>query len=275
MEISDLDEIQEGKDCGQNNANGMIRSLDNALCVLELLAAQSSEVSITYIAEHSGLHISKVFRMLNTLQARKYVTRNPYTKGFRLGLATIHLGEAAKRGINLIQQAHPILVRLSEDTRENACLTVLADNRSALIDQVSASGVGASPSSLGSQTHLYCTASGKILLGFSSAEFIEAYLSAQELSPLTPNTITDEKLLRDVLNDVRTNGFAIDDEEAWIGIRCIAYPVRDYSGKVVASIHIRGLSSQVIPEKYDYYRQHVSNAASLLSLDLGYHPFNN
>lgn len=273
MDYSVLEDMQEGKECGQDTPDGIIKSLDSALCILEVLATQTSEVSITFLAELTGLHISKVFRLLNTLQARKYVTRNPSTKGYHLGLATIHLGEAAKRGISLIQQAHPILVKLSEETRVNACLTVLADSRSALIDQVSAIGDSVSPTNLGSQTHLYCTASGKVLLAFSSAEFIEQYLLEQELIPLTPNTITDPVGLREALSQTRNNGFALDDEEAWLGIRCIAYPVRNYTGKVVASIHIRGPVSEITTLKFDFYREIVAESADQLSRQLGYYSF--
>lgn len=262
---------QSNLDSDQENNGGLIKSLNRGLRLLEILSEQSSEISNKELSEQIDMHPSTVYRLLNTLRARNYVTRNPQTKGYRLGVNIIHLGEAAKRGVDLVGQAHHAMTELADSSGLNVCLSVLAQDRCVLVHQAISSVHNPAPLKLGSQTHLYTSASGKCLLAFSPPDFIEQYLSREKLKRHTSNTITDPEILRRKLEEIRSNGYATDDEEVWIGVQCIAAPIWDYAEKLVAVVNVVGsTSNQILGERFSELKNQVCATANKISFELGY-----
>jgi IclR family KDG regulon transcriptional repressor len=258
-------------DSKQGYYNGQIKSLEHGLRLLEILSEQSSEISNKELSERLGMHPSSIYRLLNTLQARNYVARNPQTKGYRLGVNIIHLGEAAKRGVNLVRQAHHYMTILADSSGLTVCLSVLAQDRCVLVHQLMTSDRNPAPLRLGSQTHLYTSASGKCLLAFSPPEFIEQYLSKAIFKKNTPNTITDPELLFIKLEEIRSNGYATDNEEVWIGVQCIAAPIWDYSGKLAAVINVVGSTrNQILGDRFTRLKNQVCETANKISFELGH-----
>ncbi|MFC2063546.1 IclR family transcriptional regulator [Chloroflexota bacterium] len=248
-----------------------IKSLDHGLRLLEILSEQSSDISNKELSEIMGMHPSSIYRLLSTLRERNYVYQNPITKGYQLGVNIIHLGEAAKRRVNLVNMANSAMNALADSSNLSVCLNVLAQEKCVLIHQAILSGSNPAPLILGSQTQLYASASGKCLLSFSPPDFIEAYLSKGTFEKYTWNTISDSNSLRIKLDEIRKNGYAIDDEEVWLGVQCIAAPIWNYAGKIEAVINVVGsTSNQILGDQFEDLKNRLIKTASIISSQLGY-----
>lgn len=211
-----------------------IQSLARGLKILELMAASADSVGITELADELGIDKSSVSRLVQTLANHGYAEQDPQNRRYRLGPQIVRLSRNLLTRMPLRDEAKPFLRSLVDRTGECAHLAILAQNQALYIDQVE------SPSSLrvttgvGTLGPLHCTALGKSLLAFGTAVFPE------QLPAFTLRTITDSDTLRHHLEQTRRQGYAVDDEEYELGVRCVAAPVYDYRGKVVGAIGISG-----------------------------------
>jgi DNA-binding IclR family transcriptional regulator len=250
----------------------VIQTVSNALRLLETFELDE-EVGVTELARHLHLHKNNVFRLLATLQDRGWVEQSPGSERYRLGTACSKLAAAYARTHGLTRRARPVLERLARGLGETAHLAVLRGFEVVHLDGEQAPGLVVSGLRLGARMPAHCTALGKVLLGCAPPQTLEAYdrdVAAGGVSPLTAETIVDRDKLIEHLRRVATQGWALDLEETSRGLVCVAAPIQDGSGQVVASLSISGpafrldrdeLENRVGPE--------VVAAASGLSRDLG------
>jgi DNA-binding IclR family transcriptional regulator len=247
---------------------GLLRSVTNALAVLEAFSAERPELGVTELSQALGLGKSTVHRLLASLAARGYVRKNPHTERYCLGLKTFEVGaRAAGRGA-VREIAAPLLRDLMLATKETVHLGVLDEWDVVYIDKIESDQPLQMYSRVGRRAPLHCTALGKALLAFQPDEFVER-LVRRRLRAYTPVTLTDPTALRKELERVRRAGYALDNEEFAAGLRCIASPLRDHTRRVVASLGIAGPGVRFGDERLPRLAALVREAAAGASAALG------
>lgn len=223
-----------------------IQSLARGLRILDILAAAEDSVGITELAHHLEMDKSSVSRLMQTLASYGFAEQDPTTRRYRLGPHIVVLSRTLLNRIPLRDQARPFLHQLVERTGECAHLAIVAQGQVLYIDQVESSATLRVNTGIGTLAPLHCTALGKALLAFGDVP------PPEHLATFTTRTIIDRDMLRAHLDQTRRQGYAVDDEEFNYGVRCVAVPVTDYRGKVVAAAGISGPAGRMglerIPE---------------------------
>ncbi len=250
---------------------GAVQSVERALALIDLLAREQGGLTLTEICQLAGLHTSTAYRLLATLAAHGFVRRDPERRTYRLGLHLLHLGEAARAQCDLREEAAGTLQSLAHRTRELANLVVPSGNRAIYISQAHAQSelTVRMFTQVGAWVPLHCTAVGKAIIAHWPDEDLEQ-LTREGLPAHTPNTITSPERLQSELAAIRQRGYAIDDEEREVGVRCIASPVFDAEGQVVAALSISGPAGRVTPDRFAELGETVREAAARLSERLGF-----
>ncbi|HHV58124.1 MAG TPA: IclR family transcriptional regulator [Firmicutes bacterium] len=249
----------------------LVQSVNRALAILEALQAAGEGLGVTEIGTRVGLHKSTVYRLLATLARHGYVEQDPATERYSLGLKLVELGTAVLERLELRDLARPYLKRLMEASQEVAHLVVLQDGEVVYIDKVECPGPVKMYSQLGRRAPAHATAVGKVLLAFLPKAQVDAIL-ARGLPRLTPHTITDPERLRRELRLIRERGYALDNEENELGIRCVAGPIFNHTGQVVAAFSISGLALRLLPAKLEELGGLVRETSREISARLGYQP---
>ncbi len=251
--------------------NYVVQSVSHAIDVLEAFKGDKDELGVTELSSSLGLPKNNVFRLLATLELRGYIEQNKTTGNYRLGIKTFELGQVFSRRMGLIKQAHSVLEELEAKCNESAYLGVIQDGMVVYVDMVETSHPVRIVPKLGTRAPAYCTAIGKMQLACESQDEVERILDKLGLEAYTCNTITDKKKLLSHLKGVAKQGYAIDNEELEEEVKCIAMPVRDYTGQVVAGVCISG-PIQRMPDKRikNELVGQVKEAAEEISSRLGY-----
>jgi DNA-binding IclR family transcriptional regulator len=247
-----------------------VQAVGRALRLIERLADDPSGRRLADLAVESELAPSTTHRALQTLAKAGFVSQDPGTGLYRL---TGKLLEIASRGVggrSLRDEAAPCLQRLRELTGESSHLAVREGNSVLTIEVVLSEERNMVTSCVGEREALYCTAVGKVLLAFMPEEQLENSILNLEMPRLTDNTICTAAALRNDMTLVRKRGYALDWEENETGIRCIAAPVRDMTGDVIASVGITGPAIRITDDKLGELAAHVMRIAGELSTAIGY-----
>jgi DNA-binding IclR family transcriptional regulator len=215
---------------------------DRTLDVLEAVVA-AERISLPKIASECGLPHATAHRILQVLVGRGYVSR--ITRGeYRPGSTLSTLAGQAPPADLLAETARPLLKALSKTCRKHVHMGLLESDMVTYLVKLPY-GRKRIHSAEGQQLEAYCSGLGKVLLAQLRPDELDAYLSAGALVALTPKTITDQGLLRAEIVRVRQSGWAIDNEEIAVGLRCLAVPVKDAAGKTIAAISASDASSSL------------------------------
>ncbi|NLY91713.1 MAG: IclR family transcriptional regulator [Firmicutes bacterium] len=251
---------------GEETITAVIR----ALAILDLLGQSEGELGITEISQRLSLQKSTVFRLLNTLMVGEYVRQNPATKKYYLGTHLLRLGMTVLNQIELRKVAQPYLRELMAVCNEVIHLGILEQNEVIYIDKIDVDRPLSMVSRIGGKSPWYCTGLGKVLLAFSPPAVLEELLSKTKLVQFTPNTITDPARLVEHLKQIQAQGYAIDDEEHELGIRCVGVPIRDYQGSVIAALSVSGPTLRMTQDKLKQIIPVIINTGNRISKALGY-----
>lgn len=246
-----------------------VQSIDRALRILNVLAISRGALPLTDIAKQVQIPASTTHRLLATLQQHNYIRFDEIQRKYTLGLAVLSLGEAARSQIDITKEAASILETLADQVNETATLTVLQRNEAvyALMAQSRRSVSTVTP--LGSRVPLHCTAAGKTILAYLPEARRNELLNLTHKA-YTRYTITNSFQLLDELAQIRAVGVGFDRQEYELGMCCIAAPVFNHRGQVIATIGISGPSSRINPERDKELSLSVQAAAIELSSRLGY-----
>lgn len=245
-----------------------VQSLARGLQIIQKLAQSEEGLGITEIAEEFGGDKGNISRMMQTLAKYGFAERAIDGRKYVLGPQVVRLSQMLLMRTTIRGSAKIYLKQLVEQTGECAHLAILSQNQALYIDQEESPSALRVTTGIGTMAPLHCTALGKIFLAFSGAKINSA------LNPYTPRTITDQAMLDRHLDIVREQGFAIDDEEYNLGVRCIAVPVYDYRGKCVAAIGISGPTSRLLLEQMQSTTQIVVEIGKSLSAKLSFESSN-
>lgn len=250
----------------------IIQAVSHALDLLEQFHGEVDELGVTELSKRLKLHKNNVFRLLATLESRGYIEQNRATENYRLGLKSLELGQTFIKQMGLLRQAKPILEKLVGACNETSYVAIFKDGYIVYLDVVETDLTVRVVSRVGSRLPAYCTASGKVHLAHMSEEEVDALLPAKDLKPYTPNTVVDRDKLKQELRKVAEAGYAIDDEEVDIGVRCIAAPIRDYTRRIVGAVSISGPAMRFADERLEKELIPLAiQAGEELSTRLGYH----
>jgi len=222
---------------------GEIQSLARGLRILNLLAQSREEVSITQLAEVLQVDKGSASRLVATLAHYGYAEKDPVSRRYRLGPQVMILSQSLLKRLSLGEVAKPFLQQLMERTGECAHLAVAMQEKALYVDQVESPATLRVNVQVGQTAPLHCTALGKAMLAFGE-QALPSILDRH-----TPRTITTPTKLRAHLNQVRSQGYAVDDEEYEIGVRCVAVPVFGFQHQVVGAIGISGPATRMTNER--------------------------
>jgi DNA-binding IclR family transcriptional regulator len=239
---------------------------------LESLVELGSEVGLVEISQAVSLPLATVHRLLGTLIQRGYVKQNRQNRKYSLGFRALQMGSDMRQRFSLRLEARPFLQRLMQSCGESANLAVLDDGEVVYIDQAQSSRILRMFTQIGNRLPAHSTGSGKVMLAFAPLEVVEGILRRYGLSARTRHTIVDLDEFRRELERIRHNGYALDDQEHEEGVRCIAVPVRDESGQVVASLSISGPVTRLSDRHVHDIIPEVVDCGDKLSARLGFKP---
>jgi DNA-binding IclR family transcriptional regulator len=247
-----------------------VRTLDKGLLVVEHLSRMEGDIDLASLTRELKMPKTTVLRLLNTLRKHNFVQKDARSGRYSLGWALIYIGQSASRAFNLVEFAHPFLERLSRETGETANLVLLDEQSAVYVDQVISTNIIRGVPRVGTPLGLHCTAAGKVLLGWQTDEVVEQALTQSDMPVHTSKTITEPEVLRRELEKIRNRGWAVDDEESEMGGRCIAAPVFEKTGNLIASISVMGPTNRVNPETIPALSGLLVKTAEEISKALGY-----
>lgn len=222
----------------------LVKSVIKAMRIMETLIHKGSPLSISKISNKTGINISTVHRIINTLVKLGYVEQNQEGH-YQLGLHTYELADIINEDFNIKKLARPYMEEIVESCNETCNLVILENNEVVYVDQVESNNMVRMFARPGSRGPAYCTGSGKALLAFQDYEEIDDYLSEKRLKPYTENTITNPEKLKEELLEIRKRGYALDLEEMEKGVRCIAAPIIGRDEKLLGAISVSGPSTRI------------------------------
>ena len=229
----------------------IIQAVSHALDLLEQFHGDIDELGVTELSKRLKLHKNNVFRLLATLESRGYIEQNKATENYRLGLKALELGQTFIKQMGLLRQAKPILEKMVEDSNETSYVAIYKDNYIVYLDVVETNLTVRVVSRVGSRLPAYCTAAGKVHMAHMTEEELEELLGKSKFEQITPTTIASAEAMREELVKVREQGYALDDEELDLGVRCIAAPIRDYTRRIVGAISVSGPTMRVGNERIE------------------------
>jgi DNA-binding IclR family transcriptional regulator len=248
-----------------------VKILDKALRVLMLFTPEHQEWGVTTVANEVDMPKSTVHRILRVLEQHAFLTQNPDTRRFRLGVAGIELGRRAQESLELRRIALPHMERAAAVSGETVLLQVVSSegDRVVCIERVQQRRGLRLILEVGSTAPLYAGCSSKVLLAYLGDEEIEEALRA-DLHPLTSHTLTDPVQIRAQLAEIRQNGFAVSFEETDEGVGGVSVPIRDARDRVVAGLTISGPLTRVNASTAAHYVELAREAAQRIGAELGH-----
>lgn len=251
-------------------ARGGVQSLARAFAIMEEIARNRDGIGLADLSKRVGLHNSTAFHLVRTMVTLGYVRQMKDSKRYRIGRPLFALAANALDEIEMMSLATPLLEQLSRETGESAHFSVRMGDAVVVLARTSGPGAFQLTDRVGVVRPAHCTALGKIMLAALSPEQFERYLARADLKAQTPNTITGADRLQREIAEVRRLGLAIDDGEFDAEVRCVALPVRDFSGQVIGALGISGPVWRLSIETLQKRARLVRAAADRLSAEFGY-----
>ncbi|WP_125153561.1 IclR family transcriptional regulator [Clostridium rectalis] len=248
----------------------IVQSVDRSLSILEVLSDYENGLGITEISEKVNLHKSTVHRLLATLIHKGYVKQEEKANKYKVTLKLFELGNKKIQKMDITTVARPYLKELVQKTNEVVHLVVSEGTEIIYIGKEESQNTIRTHSRIGYRRPLYCTAVGKSILSYMEDERILDIWNKSKVEKLTEHTITDLKEFKKHINEVRKKGYAIDEQENEIGVRCVASSVFNYEGEVCGAISISGSIISFTEEKLGEFSKLVIEYAEKISSELGY-----
>src|SRR6266852_1031054 len=246
-----------------------LSSVATAIRLLKAFSEDDDELGISELSRRLGLAKSTVHRLAVTLVSEGLLEQDRDTAKYQLGIALFRLGALVRRRMNVSNEARPYLYDLRETVNESVHLALLDETEIMYVYNLESTHAIRMRSDIGVRKPAYCTAEGQAILAFQPAEVIDRVVAAG-LAPRTPKTLTSADKFIKALGVVRQRGCAIEDEESELGMVCIAAPIRDDSGDVVAAVGIAGPLMRLSKKSIAAFLPHVIATADLVSVRLGY-----
>lgn len=243
-----------------------IQVIERMVALLDALAEHPDPVSLKDLALATGLHPSTAHRILNDLVMKRFVDRSE-PGSYRLGMRLLELGNIVKSRINVREAALDFMRSLHRKTNQTINLSVRQGDEIVYIDRSFSERSGMQVvRAIGGRAPLHLTSTGKLFLSVDDPKTVRAYATRTGLAGQTKNSITDLAKLERELSQVRALGYARDNEELELGVRCMAAGIRDDSGRLIAGLSISAPTDRLQEE----WLEDLTNTAGQISAVLGY-----
>lgn len=247
-----------------------VQVLERVFEILDILADSDAGIGLTELAGRLKLHKSTTHRLVMVLESGRYIERNPSTGRYHLGSRLIELGLSAAAQLDVYEVARPYLRTLAEEAGETAHLAVLREGEIVSIVKAEGNQNLRTPITVGTRTPAHCTSLGKAILAFGPPERVDDFLKNRKLKAYTSKTITSPMRFKAELQAIRERGYSVDNEEREIGLRCIAAPVWNSLGEVIAAISVAGPAFRITEKRIPALSRIVIGVAGRISSSLGY-----
>jgi IclR family transcriptional regulator, pca regulon regulatory protein len=252
---------------GRRPSNDFVQSLGRGLAVIRAFGPDRTRLTLSEVAREAGLTRAAARRFLLTLVELGYVRSDG--REFSLRPRVLELGYAYLSGMTLPDVAHPHIEELVDRVRESSSVAVLDGDEVVDIVRVPAKRIMTVAVPVGWRFRAHATSKGRVLLASLSPGDLDEYLAIARLDQLTDRTVTDPARLRAVLDEVRSQGYAIVDQEMEEGIRAVAAPLRDRGGATVAAVNLSAYANRVTIEAVrDEFLPRLLDTARQIEADL-------
>ncbi len=245
-----------------------VKSAARVMDVLDVLQTHPEGMTLQVLSETLDIPKSSMHELLSTMVERKYLIQSEY-KRYTLGFKVIELGLSSLDRVNVYQIAKQHMPALVAKIEETVFMAVSSDDEIVYVNKLDCSRSVRTNTYLGCRKPMHCTALGKSILAFMSASELEKVVHRKGLPARTTRTITDYTTLIQELDKIRQQGVAYDNQEIEEGLSCVAAPIFDYSGRVVAAISTAGPTERIEQRKEEItvlLREH----AEQISAEMGY-----
>ena len=262
---------KRGRPPGPNSRanDGKNQSLTRALTLLERLAEAPMGMNLTDLCYQLGMPVATVHRLLSTFEELDFVEQDSEKGLWFIGLKAFTVGNAFLKRRDVVTMARPHMHSLVEQCGETVNLGVIDDGEVVFISQVESQEVMRMIVRLGSRSPIHASGVGKAMLASMSEQQVAHILERRGLPRYSDQTIVNPALLRDELEQIRRRGYALDDEEHAVGLRCVATAIFDENEKALAAISLSGPKARIIDSRLSELGSAISHTADEITQVLG------
>jgi IclR family transcriptional regulator, KDG regulon repressor len=247
-----------------------MKSLNKVLDVIDAVA-EEGKAGIRELASQLGIPPSTIHRILSTLVARGYFRQDSETKEYALSVRFLELGAMVQDQFHLTSIARPHLKRLMLEAKESVNLAIQAGDKVIYLDHVKSDysmlRLFTRP---GAQAPLYCTGVGKLFLSRMDESELEIYLSTTERISFTPHTLVDAEDIRRELQQIRNQGYSVDNEEMEEGVRCVGSLIMDHTENPAGAVSISGAAMRITADRIKMIGKMVMECTLEISMQMGF-----
>ena len=243
-------------------------NVDKTLSILEAVAQNSKGLSLADLVKSVGIPKTTAFRILEILSAREYVTWNKENERYYIGIKALEIGISGLAGQDIVDVSIPYLQELSMTVGETSFLAVYNNGDVVYLYKAEGNCSIQTTARLGSRRSAYCTALGKVILANLPIEETDRVFE-KKLEKFTEKTVIDRIRLYEEFAHIRTDGYSVDDEGIEYGLYCLAVPIYNYTGNVIAAISVSGPIKR-LNENKEKVVEELKNVGGVISKRLGY-----
>ncbi|MBC2579763.1 IclR family transcriptional regulator [Clostridium sp. DJ247] len=247
------------------------QSVEKVFKIIELMSENREPIRLQQIAEELDMHPTTALRFLYTLMQSGYVEQDQETLKYYLTFKICAIANKVKSNNPISYIAKPYLIALSKKLKESVCLAIEKDMTVIYIDVVDGPDqMLKTMQRIGNIAPMHCTGVGKLMLLDKSEQEIDEMIEKKGLTKFTEHTFVTKESLMEELKEISKLGYAFDNEECEIGARCVAVPIKDYTGKTVAGISVTGSIFKITDDFVNNNIKHIFEVAKSISSTLGY-----
>ena len=233
----------------------------------------TEEISITEISKTLKMAPSKVSRMLGTVESEGLIEKNSQTGKYRLGILLFELGVVYAYHHPLRKIIRPHIEQMAEEIKLTVSWAILKKNRVVVLDRIQNLPIDVLAYRIGLNLPVHTTSVGKILLAYLPEEEQDRVLKSVNLTKITDTSVIDPKVLKENLRLYKERGYSVDEEETYDNVNCIAVPVRNADGEVIAAISLMDDESRTSREKLQEHVNYLKEKGLFISRQLGFRNF--
>ena len=257
---------------GNQKPNNLVQTIERVALMLDILGQYPQGISVKDLSVKADLPKGTTHRLLSSLAYFGFVRQNGTNKNYHLGFKLVELGNLLISQLDFRNEARPFMLELAERTGETIHLVILDQDEALYIDKVALNQTGLQMmSSVGSRIPLHSSSVGKVLAADLDEDELDRIINAKGLPRRTKNTITNPLRFMKHIKNVRTRGYAIDDEENEKGIRCVAAPIRNENRRVIGAMSISGPAVRLtLKAIQNSFKDRVCKTALNISRKIGF-----
>ncbi len=241
-----------------------LHTIDRAIAILDMIGASNRPLRLSALSRRMSLHKSTAHRVLKVLERSALIQRTRDNR-YYLGLKLYELGTRAIEQIEFRSRFQQLCEQLSAQVGETVYLSVLQQTSVVYLDKFEPQSKLSISSKTGTSRPVYCTSMGKAMLAFQPPDVAEHIISRIRFVPYTQKTLHSREALRQTLEKVRRRGYAIDDQEGEIGLRCVGAPVLNEKNVAIAAVGVSGYASQITAETVGYIAEKLTRCCREIS----------